>query len=167
MYSTFMIVVSPLAIIPASIIVTHALRSHDETIAPLRCVFPNMSASCGFMIAICHRIFSISTSQLSRHSKSTSWTRDTHSACVRRREKGDWRSVGNPGNILVWKLTALSEDLELYTVMISFSSLRSYLTHASRHFVRKNLRSLIRACRISMLGVAVSAPRIMNVPLSI
>ncbi len=35
-YSTFMIRVSPRAIIPASIMVTHALRSHDDTVAHLR-----------------------------------------------------------------------------------------------------------------------------------
>ena len=96
-YSTLVISVSHRAIIPASIIVTQALRSQLDTVAPLRCVFPNTIASCGFMMAICHFIFSISTSQLSRHSKRTSWILDIHSACVRSSEKGDWRSVGNPG----------------------------------------------------------------------
>lgn len=109
-YSTLVMVVSPLAIIPARIIVTQALRSHDDTIAPRRGVAPNISASCGFSIAICPFIFSISMSQLSLPSKRTSWTRETHSAWVRRREKGDWRSVGNPGNIFVWILIGLSES---------------------------------------------------------
>lgn len=96
-YSTFVISVSPRAIILESIIVTHALKSHDETVVPLRWVRPNIIASCGFMMAICPFIFSISMSQLSLPSKRTSWIRDIPSAWVRRSANGDWRSVGNPG----------------------------------------------------------------------
>ena len=106
-YSTLVISVSPRAIIPARIIVTQARRSQLDTVVPFRCVRPNIMASCGFMIAICPFIFSTSMSQLRRPSKRTSWIREMPSAWERRSANGDWRSVGNPGNILVWSVTDL------------------------------------------------------------
>lgn len=112
-YSTLVMSVSHLAIMPASIIVTHARRSHDDTVVHFRCVRPNIIASCGFMMAICHFIFSTSMSQFSLHSKRISCIREIPSACVSMSAKGDWRSVGNPGYIFVCIFTGFRLVREL------------------------------------------------------
>lgn len=166
-YSTLVMSVSPRAIIPAMIIVTPARRSQLDTVVHLRCVFQNIIASCGFMIAICHFIFSTSMSQFSRHSKRTSWIREMPSACVSMSAKGDWRSVGNPGYTFVWSVVGTRLERELYTVIVSVVLSISNRTPTSRHFPRKAVRSHMRDHSIRMLGAAVSAPRTTNVPLSI
>ena len=165
-YSTLVIVVSPRAIIPARIIVTPARRSQLDTVVPLRWVRPNTIASWGFMMAIWPFIFSISMSQLSLPSKRTSWIRDIPSAWVRRSANGDWRSVGNHGNIAVWRLVGRRLLRELYTMIVSSSGV-SNRTPASLHFPRNAVRSCTRAHSIRIDGSAVSAQSIMKVPLSI
>jgi len=80
-YSIFVIFVSHLAINHAIIIATHALKSHEVTVAHhLRLFGQKISASCGFISATFAFIFSNSTRKLSLHSNNTSCILLTHSA---------------------------------------------------------------------------------------
>ncbi|MDP2396571.1 MAG: hypothetical protein Q8S84_08735 [bacterium] len=81
MYSTFVIFVSQLAINHAITIAAHALKSQDVTVEPhLKLFGQKINASCGFIMAKLHFIFSNSTKKLSLHSNNTSCILLTHSA---------------------------------------------------------------------------------------